>query len=156
MCIYHIYSNVRWAPSRCSIFGKVLVQNIFISLCDNAKLVLQLMNWEKIIIIGFCVCVCVCIIQDFEKIYDSLKINLFPVMFLNKQFTLLCHVVHSRKITLFVYSVVNALIWLVIKCKSCMFLKVSLLCQNQGLLQLYCSFRTAATLFLEVIFNCGM
>ena len=64
------------------------------------------MNWEKIIIIGLCVCVCVCtcIIQDFEKIYDSLKINLFPVMFLNKQFMFLCLVVHSCKITLFLYS----------------------------------------------------
>ena len=162
MYIYHIYSNIHWAPSRCSIFGKVLVQNIFISLCDNAKLVLQLMNWEKIIIIGVCVCVCVCacvctcIVQDFKKIYDSLKMNLFPVMFLNKQFTFLCHAVHSRKITLFVYSAFNVLTWLVIKCKSYMFLKVSLLCQNQGLLQLYCSFRTAAASFLKVIFNCGM
>jgi len=37
-----------------------------------------------------------------------------------------------------------------------MFLKVSLLCQNQGFLQLCCSFRTPATSDLEVIFNCGM
>lgn len=94
MCMYHMYANVRWAPSQCSIFGKVLVQNIFISLCDYAKPIFQLMNWEKINIIGLGVCVCTRVIRDFVKIYDSLKINLFPVMFLNKQSTLLCRFVH--------------------------------------------------------------